>query len=116
MANSKIVFILGLAASIAMATSAAQAGTLKAHASANVYGQSSPNAAVDKVITLHDNMRWVNVNDGDTVEFKNNGKSFIWHFDTLQNAPVFSLSTIAPADLGVGNVLVYVVANPLYRN
>jgi hypothetical protein len=118
MANrkQKIVFILGLAASIAMAMPLSHAGTPTAHASADIYGQSSHNTAVDKVVTLRDNMRWVNVNDGDTVEFKADGKSFIWHFDTLQDAPVFSLAAIAPADLDVGKVLVYVAANPLYKN
>ncbi|WP_296000924.1 CzcE family metal-binding protein [Rugamonas sp.] len=73
------------------------------------------NAAAERQIDLTAATRSVNVTDGETVRFNANGKSFTWHFDTYSNRGGFDLSKIAPADVMVGGVHVYVASNPIYR-
>lgn len=117
-----LMLALGLtAASLGLrAHAAGAAGTIASavavHAATAVYGQAATGAAADKQIALTSDTRWVNVSNGDTVRFTSGGQSFVWHFDTLQDAPTFSLAAIAPAGIDVGAVRVYVAANPLYRN
>lgn len=98
-----------------VAVHAASAATAATAATA-IYGQPAAGAAADKQVALRPDTRWVNVNNGDTVRFSAGGKSFVWHFDTLQDSPTFALGAIAPRDVDVGAVRVYVAANPLYRN
>jgi hypothetical protein len=89
-----------------------------AHASVNPnpqFGMAESNANADRQVTINANTKSVNVNNGDTVAFNVNGKTFTWHFDTLRAEEAFSLAKIAPAGIDLGNVTVYVGSNPLYR-
>jgi hypothetical protein len=107
------IFAAALVAGTALiaSTGAVQAATtLQA-----VYGTSANGAAADRQITITADTKWVNVNNGETVTFNVNGKSFTWHFDTLQAEDRFDLAKIAPAGVDVGMVTVYVNSNPLYR-
>ena len=79
------------------------------------FGMATSAASADRHITIKPDTKWVNVNNGDTVEFQINGKSFTWHFDTLHREEAFSLSKIAPEGVEVGMVTVYVAPNPLYQ-
>ncbi len=59
--------------------------------------------------------KWVNVTNGETVRFIADGKNFTWYFDTFdQTSTSFDLSAIAPKDVQVKGVRVYVAANPAY--
>lgn len=116
-----LMLALGLsAAALGLRAHAAQAAaaTVTVHAATApaIYGQPAAGTAADRQIALRPDTRWVNVSNGDTVRFTAGGKSFVWHFDTLQDAPTFALGAIAPRDIDVGAVRVYVAANPLYRN
>ncbi|WP_343732267.1 CzcE family metal-binding protein [Duganella sp.] len=89
-----------------------------AHASVNPhpeFGMATPAAAADRHITIKADTKWVNVNNGDTVTFDVNGKSFTWHFDTLHSEAAFDLAKIAPEGINPGMITVYVASNPLYR-
>jgi hypothetical protein len=89
-----------------------------AHAAVNPnpqFGMAESNASADRQVTINANTKSVNVNNGDTVAFNVNGKTFTWHFDTLHAEEAFSLAKIAPAGIDLGNVTVYVGSNPLYR-
>ncbi|MRX11797.1 CzcE family metal-binding protein [Pseudoduganella sp. FT25W] len=79
------------------------------------YGSAAAGAYADRQITIDAGTKWVNVNNGETVAFNVNGKSFTWHFETLHNEERFDLARIAPAGVEVGMVTVYVASNPLYR-
>jgi hypothetical protein len=80
------------------------------------YGQAVNTGAVDRVINLDAGTQYVNVTNGETVQFNLNGQAaFTWHFDTFSNETSFELSKIAPATAGVEGVRVYVASNPLYR-
>ncbi len=89
-----------------------------AHAAVNPhpeFGMATPAAAADRHIAIKADTKWVNVNNGDTVTFDVDGKSFTWHFDTLHSEEAFDLAKIAPAGVNAGTITVYVASNPLYR-
>jgi hypothetical protein len=103
---------------IASAIAAAAVSTGAAYASVHPqpqFGMATAAVNADRHITINANTKWVNVNNGDTVTFDIDGKSFTWHFDTLHNEEAFDLSKIAPEDITTGMVTVYVASNPLYR-
>ena len=79
------------------------------------YGSAANNGFADREITIKPGTKWVNVNNGDTVAFSVNGKTFTWHFETLHAEDQFGLKQIAPEGVDVGMVTVYVGSNPLYR-
>jgi endonuclease YncB( thermonuclease family) len=88
-----------------------------AHAAVDTkeFGMATSAANADRHIVIKPDTKWANVDDGDTVEFQVGGKSFTWHFATLRGESAFDLSKIAPEGIDVGNIIVYVGANPLYR-
>ena len=79
------------------------------------YGSAVASSNAERHIVIDAKTPWVNVNNGDTVEFQSNGASFTWHFDTLHDETTFDLSKIAPAGSVDHKVTVYVAPNPLYR-
>ena len=107
--------MLLLAAGIASAAFSADANATGLVRTPESYGAAAPARATAKTITITPETKWVNVNDGDTVTFVKNDKAFTWHFATLRRAEDLQLSKIAPADFMLGNVVVYVDTNPLYR-
>jgi hypothetical protein len=97
---------------------AALVASTGAYASVNPHpqlGMAASSANADHQVTINADTKWVNVNNGDTVAFNVNGKTFTWHFDTLHSEAAFDLANIAPAGVEVGMVTVYVASNPLYR-
>lgn len=91
--------LLGIAAFNASAASAD---------SKNSYGELvQPDAALTH-IEVTSATKYVNIKNGDTVVFDVDGRSFGWHFNTLNSNATLSLSRIAPSDVHIGNVRVYV--------
>jgi endonuclease YncB( thermonuclease family) len=80
------------------------------------YGASAPLASAHRHIVITEKTKHVRVDNGDTVEFKVNGASFTWHFQTLQQETSFDLAKIAPAGMLKQKVTVYVASHPLYRS
>ena len=80
------------------------------------YGTPAPAASADYHLTVTPNTKWLNVDNGDTVQFDAAGKSFTWHFSTLWDSTALNLSAIAPADVKVGTTRVFVGADPKYLN
>src|SRR5471030_418950 len=107
---SALLLTIGVSALFAgVAQAAAPSGT-----SAD-FGSAASAIAAERQIDLSAATKSINVNDGETVCFTANGKSFTWHFDTYANQGAFDLSKIAPADVMVNGVHVYVASNPVYR-
>jgi hypothetical protein len=75
------------------------------------YGGEAPARAADYRISISAATRWVNVNNGDTVQFEAGGKEFTWHFRTFKGTKIFNLSLIAPAGMQVGATRVFVAQN-----
>jgi hypothetical protein len=99
-----------IAAAIASTASGAYAAV-----NTKEFGMATNAASADRHVVIKADTKWVNIDDGDTVEFNIDGKSFTWHFDTLRGESAFELSKIAPEGVDAGKVIVYVGANPLYR-
>lgn len=100
----------------------AQAGTVNTYGAyggaataANIYGSAASDAAATRQIDVTATTKWVNVANGETVRFNLDGQSFVWNFGTLRSEASFDLSAIAPKDLHVPMVRVYVASNPLYH-
>ena len=66
---------------------------------------------IDRQIELRPGDDDLNVTRGETVLIKSGGQTFAWKFDTL-GTPVFALSEIAPRNLEVQGVRVYVAEDP----
>ncbi len=79
-------------------------------------GNAVPASAATRTVTISSATDYVNVNQGDVVTFEADGKTFTWQFDTLRSNERFDLAAIAPADVHVKNVRVYVEPNPIYSN
>jgi hypothetical protein len=71
-------------------------------------------APAARTIVITPSTKYVNVSNGEVVEFSINGKTLRWNFNTFQQETAFDLSKIAP-QAQAGNVTVYVTPNPLYR-
>ncbi|NVI82393.1 CzcE family metal-binding protein [Janthinobacterium sp. BJB401] len=95
----------------AFATSAIAAGPTGTAAD---YGSRAPHAAAQRGIELQPDTRHINVTRGETVTIARAGQRFTWHVQTFNNKTVFALSDIAPKDMAVDGIRVYVAANPLY--
>lgn len=74
------------------------------------FGYAADSAAADRIIALDGSRQYVNVTRLETVEFDVNGKRFAWKFDTF-GTPNFPLAKIAPRDLKVDGIEVYVSEN-----
>ncbi len=79
------------------------------------YGMQVAQDTPAREVTIDAQTRSVNVEDGETVKFNVNGKSFVWHFATYSEAGNVKLSRIAPAGIDVKGVTAYIDSNPLYR-
>jgi hypothetical protein len=79
------------------------------------YGQIVSTSAVDKTIQVDASTRWANVTDGQTVRFDVDGKSFTFNFSGWPGAHAVDLAKIAPQDIAVPHILVYIAANPRYN-
>lgn len=74
----------------------------------------SPVSASNVQRTINLNKKYVDVVQGETVRFvAPNGETFAWNFDTW-TTNTFKLASIAPSNVGVGDIRVFVKPNPLY--
>src|SRR6187549_2047193 len=90
---SKGVLAAGLAASLAVASSAYAVGS-----GPNAYGEPAPLNRAEEVVTINPDTKYANVREEDIVKFVDaqTGQSFAWVFNVA--APMnFALSDVAPA-------------------
>lgn len=78
------------------------------------YGQPAATASTGRIIDLTPNTKYVNLTNGETVQFTMNGKQFGWHVSTYPGLGAFDLKQIAPPGIEAGKIRVYVAPNPLY--
>jgi hypothetical protein len=84
------------------------------------YGTPTQPASADRIVRLSGRLRSVNVAYGETVKFIANDangaeRSFAWRFDVAPALTHVDLSDVAPADLPVQNVRVFVAPDSRYR-
>lgn len=78
------------------------------------YGSPAQHDAAQRHIAMQADTRHINVTRGETVTITRAGQRFTWHVQTFNNKTVFALAEIAPKDMAVDGILVYVAANPQY--
>jgi hypothetical protein len=69
----------------------------------------------DKALTISAVTRYVNVENGRAVRFDVDGRSFDFLFNTWPGDKVVDLADIAPKDIAVPHVPVYIAPNRLYQ-
>ena len=114
---TKVLFVGGLSALMggtALATDTVEPVTsvMVPHVS-GALGSPAPESAAQRTINLLPSTKYVNVEQSEIVKFSSGGETFTWNFDTL-GTPNFDLAAIAPANMDVGKVRVYVGPNSLY--
>jgi hypothetical protein len=82
----------------------------------NDLGNPVSHTIADYTIVVSPKMKYINVNNGDTVLFKIGDRDFSWHFDTFRDFAIFPLSKIAPLDINLGETKVYVAKDPRMLN
>lgn len=78
------------------------------------YGKVVASKGADKTVRIDASTRAVNVADGDTVRFEVDQQAFTFAFDTYPGDQSVDLQAIAPKDLAVPHVRVYVAASQRY--
>jgi hypothetical protein len=102
---------LGLALSASLVAGASHAADSAQNAS--YFGTPSPVQSAERKIEINPDTKWVNVTNGETVTFAVGEKSFTFHFQTYIQTLSLNLADIAPGNVDVSNIRVYVanVAN-----
>ena len=90
------------------------------HENPSVYGTPAEGDFTDRTVRLGSGSRWINVAYGETVRFIATGengseRSFAWRFDVSAALSHVDLSDVAPADLDVQKVRVFVAPDARYR-
>jgi hypothetical protein len=80
----------------------------------SLLGETAPASEADQTIPIESDTKYVNVQDGQVVNFDVGGKTFTWDFDGSQNGNSFDLNQVAPPGLLDHPVTAYVAPNPLY--
>lgn len=106
--------VLGAALCASLLTGLAQAAA--APHPASYYGNVARAEAADRQITIAAGTTSVNVTNGETVTFVIGEQRFTFSFQTWSNTQTLDLAAIAPADIKVPAVRVYVAGSPLYQN
>jgi len=107
---NRAVVVLSIGLAMSAAGAAGVAGTPAQ------YGSQALNATADREIAIDASTKWINVTDGETVQFTKNGHSFTWHFATLNGETSFQLSQIAPLEFNVEGLRVLRVGRDSCKN
>jgi hypothetical protein len=102
--------LLSIAATLIL--SAAALSSVAERNDGSPYGDPAQSSATTREILIDPNTRYVNVKQGEIVNFDVGGKTFAWHFNGKPDARAFDLRDIAPPDTLDRPVTVYVAADP----
>jgi hypothetical protein len=103
-------------AALALTLALSNAGAAQLNGGAGDLGQAVTNSQVNRTVTIDSNTKYVNVSNGETVNFDINGQVFAWHVSTYPGVHEFNLKQIAPDLPGADHVRVFVAPDPLYTN
>lgn len=105
MQTSKTIFALGFALAISLYNGAAHASAVR---NLSDYGAQAHSESAGRKIVIKPGTKWINVTNGEVVTFVLGDQSFTYHVRTYPNTQKFDLGAIAPSDVNVPNVQVYV--------
>jgi hypothetical protein len=80
----------------------------------DLLGETAPQTAAERTITITPETTSVNVEGGQIVRFDVGGQTFTWNFDSAETVNSFDLNQVAPSGLLDHVVTAYVAPNPLY--
>lgn len=109
--NSKFATIALVSSAMLAAFASVDVQAKGAPATTATYGSTAPADSAERQIVLTPSTKYVNVTNGETVTFVENGKTFTWDFSTYDHVNL-KLSAIAPKGLGYPDVRVYVDRDP----
>lgn len=101
----KSVSALAFALAISLNAGVSHAGTIRTLAD---YGSAAHSEAAVRKVVIKPTTKWVNVTNGEAITFVVGEQSFTFHFNTYANTSSLSLSAIAPVDISVPDIRVYV--------
>jgi len=104
----KLSFLLAVAAMLASATAGAALRS-------DLLGDNATPEQAQRTIVILPTTKYVNVTQGEVVQFVENGSSFVWNFDG-PIASAFDLNRVAPAGALDHKVTAYIASNPQYSN
>jgi hypothetical protein len=81
-----------------------------------LYGDAAPPSAANYTIVIQPDMRYVNVQGGDTVNFVVGDRQFAWTFNVARTVWAFDLNDVAPPGLLDHTVRAYISPDPKYMN
>jgi len=79
---------------------------------AKLLGDLATPEQAQRTIVITPTTKYINVTEGDVVEFVANGKTFAWNFDSPPDVSSFELNRVAPAGALDHHVTAYVARNP----
>ncbi|WP_300759938.1 CzcE family metal-binding protein [Janthinobacterium sp.] len=103
--------IAALSLSLAFGANAYATGPTSAAAD---YGSPASQDNATRTITVAPGEKTINVTRGETVTIVIGQQRFSWNVQTYSNTTVFALAEIAPKEMPVDGILVYVASDPLY--
>jgi phosphate-selective porin len=112
MKTTRTLFLSLLTGAAIAAAAAAPAQAMTHRPNRTDIGTPAMNGTAGRTIVIDAHTRWVNVTNGETVQFDVNGYRFAYTFDAWSNVNVVDLSAIAPGDAMAPMVRVYIAANP----
>jgi hypothetical protein len=80
----------------------------------NLYGDPAPPSSAERTIVIRPDIKYVNVEGGQTVRFVVGDKDFAWHFFSARFRD-FNLADVAPPGILDHAITAYVSPDPRYR-
>lgn len=78
------------------------------------FGEAAMPTTAARTIAINHTTSWVEVKDGETVNFTKDGQTFAWHFDGINTLSEIDLNKIAPTGMLHHLVKVYIDRTPAY--
>lgn len=106
--DKKHLRAVGLLVAIPFALSSSFAFAADTSSNTQDFGEATTPSTTARTIPIKQNTTWVEVKDGEVVNFAVNGQTFGWHFDGINTLSEIDLNKIAPAGALDHQVKVYI--------
>lgn len=102
-----------LPSALALTLSAVASTLIAAPLQADFLGEPAPSAAAERTIPIGADTKYVNVTEGEAVQFVVGGQTITWDFETAQGVSSLPLNKILPGGTTLDHdVKVYVAPDP----
>lgn len=112
--EKKLCHASGLAFVITIALSSSNTFAAGDENTTKDFGEATLPTTAARTIAINHYTNWVEVKDGETVNFTKDGQTFAWHFDGINTLSEIDLNKIAPTGMLHHLVKVYIDRTPAY--